>query len=80
MRLAAESPNLTPLCIEVAHQHDCLEDMKEQIAELPDHVRDSIRKEMVTSSEARWRSARGWLTTLAAVIAAAAATWGASHP
>ena len=84
MRLAAESPQLAPLCIEVAHQHDCLEDVKTKMHELPAEMRAVVRAELTSVAREReqswgawWRSLRGWVTTGAAVLAGLASLYSA---
>ena len=86
MRLAADSPHLAPLCIEVAHQHDCLEDVKQRMIDFPSAMGAIVREELESVANKReqslgawWRAARGWLTTGAAILAGAAATWNALH-
>ena len=86
MRLAAESPHLAPLCIEVAHQHDCLEEVKEKMHTLPNEMRTVVRSELTAVAKERsrtWgeriRGLRGWLTTIAAVIGCVAAVYALFH-
>jgi len=86
MRLAAESPHLAPLCIEVAHQHDCLEELKDAMGNFPVEMRQIVRSEFEAVATEReqslgawWRALRGWVTTIAAVLGGTAAIWTAFH-
>lgn len=82
--VAAKDPALAMI---LNHQHDCIEALKVAVGKIPHDMRQIVREEFKAVAAERektagawWRSARGWITTIAAVTAAGAALWSAYHP
>ena len=74
MVVAAKDPALAAI---LNHQHDCIEGMKSALGRVPTDMREIVRSEFESvalereqTAGAFWNSARGWLTTIAAVAAA----------
>jgi anti-sigma-K factor RskA len=74
MVVASRDPALAAI---LNHQHDCIEDLKTALGRVPTDMREIVRSEFQAVAEDReqtagafWRSARGWVTTIAAVAAA----------
>lgn len=84
LAVASKDPALASI---LNHQHDCIEALKEQLGKVPGDMRTIVREEFQSAAKdrertsgARWRTARGWLTTIAAIVAAGAALWSVYHP
>jgi anti-sigma-K factor RskA len=74
MIVASKDPTLAAI---LNHLHDCVEDLKAALGKVPTDMREIVRSELQAAAEDReqtagafWRSARGWVTTIAAVAAA----------
>ena len=74
MVVASKDPALAAI---LNHQHDCIESMKDALGKVPGDMRQIVRSELESVAAEReqtagafWRSARGWLTTIAAIAAA----------
>lgn len=82
LAVASKDPALASI---LNHQHDCIEALKNQLGKVPEDMRNAVRTELESISlarektaGARWMTFRGWLTTIAAVVAAGAAIYGAA--
>ena len=74
MVVASKDPALAAI---LNHQHDCIEGLKSALGKVPGDMREIVRSEFEAVATEReqtagafWRTARGWLTTVAAVAAA----------
>jgi hypothetical protein len=83
LAVASKDP---PLAMILNHQHDCIEALKHQLGKALTDMRTIVREELEAVADEReqslgawWRTARGWITTIAAAIAAGASIYSALY-